>query len=116
MHRRAFCWVPGDGIVVVDRLACSRPHEVVASLHLGDGAGPTVRALGDGPAPAVVDDRVAPFLGSSRPATAMRRSLRVGPGAPFGWSLLRSDARVEISAGHATVRRPKRSDLRFRVA
>ena len=37
IHRRTFAWIPGDGIVVVDRLECGGPHSIRSTLRPAAG-------------------------------------------------------------------------------
>ena len=103
VHRRAFCWLPGEGLVVVDRIDARRAHAVRSSLHLAPGTtlgaggrvGPFhLHTLGGlGPARAE-EGRYAPFLGRAVPIEVLRLEGEVGPGQAFGWALLRGRAAV----------------------
>lgn len=115
-HRRTFCWLPGDGLVVVDRLRCERPHHVRTGLPLDtsvDPAAPSLRiqAIGAGPAPAVVSGRVAPCLGTFVPAPRLERAFTIAPDAPFGWTLTRSGAHVTVDGGVVRIGRAGRPDV-----
>jgi hypothetical protein len=118
VHRRAFCWLPGDGLIVVDTLHGHGEHEIVSSLHLPPGA--------NGPVPfraaALDDTRIdaerswhAPYLGVREEATVLRQRRRVAPGAAFGWVLLRSDAEVRVDGARLRVRRPGRPPLELTI-
>jgi hypothetical protein len=112
-HVRTFCWLPGDGLVVVDRLRARRPHAVRTGLQLAEGVDPArpalrIAAFGPGPEPEARAGRVAPFLGDLRPAPRLERRMTVPPRVPFGWALTRSDARVVAAAGAVRIERPGR--------
>ncbi len=116
-HERTFVWCPGDGLVVADVLRAKEPHRVRSSLDHGPrdlegavgSAGPLrVMPLGLN---AGVDARpgvgaYAPHLGAQRPSRRTELRAEVGPGDPFGWSLLRAGATAEIlTATELVVRR-----------
>ena len=102
-HHRCFVWLPGDGIVVVDRLRARRPHRIRSSLLLAPDApmqgaervGPfAVAALGAGANVVRGEAAYAPYLGRKVPAAALLDDRTVAPEALFGWSLLRGGGRV----------------------
>jgi hypothetical protein len=105
-HRRTFCWLPGDGLVIVDRLLCEAVHDAVARLPLAREDGPLeIATLGEGP-PADLEAGVhSPYLGVQRPAPVLTRRLRPAPGAPFGWALLRPGAEARLEGGRLHVDR-----------
>jgi hypothetical protein len=113
IHRRTFCWLPGDGLVVLDRLLAREPHEVSTRLPLAPGVdaaggdlGPfSLRALGEGPVPTVEARRYAPFLGNVTDAPVVVRRLDPPPGAVFGWALLRPGAEATLEGDRLQVRR-----------
>lgn len=116
-HLRTFCWLPGDGLVVIDRLEARREHDVVASLPLAPpGRGPLRIASLDGRAVTQRAGIVAPYFGVREEAPVLEQRARVKPGEPFGWTLTRSEARVEIDAGAVSVERPGREPVRFRLS
>jgi hypothetical protein len=97
-HERAFVWLPGDGLVVVDRIWSETEHEVVSSLPLA----PEVRldelnvhSL-DGVVPEQRASLVAPYLGQTIPAVRLERRTVRQPGEPFGWALLRPGATARV--------------------
>ena len=113
VHRRAFAWVPGSGIVVVDRLDCSRRTgsarpcgRRTARRPRARRVGPfAIEALGGAPSVGVRADHVSPYLGTMRPAAALEDRRTVGPGDVFGWSLLRDPAGViELDATRVVLR------------
>jgi len=119
VHRRAFCWLPGDGLVVVDRLLARRSHHATTRVPLAPGIGhedgrigPLVlRALGPGPPARAETAAYSPFLGVQVPAQVVRRDLRPEPGIPFGWSLLRPGLTAELDGHRLRVTRPGRPEL-----
>jgi uncharacterized heparinase superfamily protein len=113
-HVRTFCWLPGDGIVVVDRLRARAPHEIVSSIPLAEGSGPfRVRPLRPDTEVTQRETTVAPYLGALRSGVALEQRARVAPDEPFGWILTRSEARVVIEGEVARVERPGRGDVSF---
>ena len=82
-HRRTFVWLPGDGLVVVDRLLARCTHRVSTRIRLapgiqtqGERAGPfEVLALGAGTPSTVEAGSYAPFLGREVSASVVRRDL-----------------------------------------
>ncbi len=116
VHRRTFCWMPGDGLVVVDVLEGGNRRAVSARLPLAPDAGSpvTVNALGPGPQARLVDIRVAPYVGCLRPSRAWERQLVAAPDEPFGWSLLRPGATAVLD--ERTVRLRRRSGEELAVA
>lgn len=101
-HHRAFVWLPGTGVVVVDRLRARQSHGVRSRLHLAPGVRftPTsgvrdfdVLPLGGGDVHRA-DGEYSPFLGKKVPIDVLEDVRTVAPDTPFGWSLLRKGARV----------------------
>ena len=121
VHRRTFCWLPGDGLVVVDRLEARKASQVSTRLPLapglatdGQSAGPLrVLALGPGGPPVIEVGAYSPFLGQQIPASVIRRDLSCEPGVPFGWALVRPGTAVTLSDGVLTIERPGREPLRL---
>ena len=121
VHRRTFCWLPGDGLVVIDRLLARNTHRARTRLPLAPGlvtdgrsAGPLrVLALGPGPPPMAKDGAYSPFLGRQVPASVIRRDLSCEPGVPFGWALVRPGTDVTLNDGVLAVERPGREPLRL---
>jgi hypothetical protein len=123
-HRRTFCWLPGDGLVVVDRLLSQRPHEAVSRLPLAPGLSPEgtrvgpleVVPLGDGGPVAVTPARYSPYLGTTVPSLALSRTGAASPGAAWGWALLRPGARAALAGGVLEVRRREGATVSVAVA
>jgi hypothetical protein len=119
VHRRTFAWVPGAGLVVVDRLDCAREHPVSLRLPLAPGipasaerAGPfAVRALGG--TVETADGWHSPWLGERVRTTDLRIRRTASPGEPFGWSLLREPWRVrELDARRLAIAGPGGTEVR----
>jgi hypothetical protein len=111
-------WLPGEGVVVVDRLAARRAHAIVSRLPLAPGVDPgapplAIAAQGeDGPvAPRPAQAWHAPYLGTRVPATVLEDARTVAPGEPFGWSLLRGDRRVAQLRGDRLVLEGPRAEI-----
>jgi hypothetical protein len=113
-HHRTLVWLPGAGLVVVDRLGAESEHRIRSSLHLSprvasrdpDRAGPfTVAALGRDPDVRRREDWYAPALGTKTRATVIEDLRQVAPRAPFGWSLLRPGSEIELAGDRLTVSR-----------
>jgi uncharacterized heparinase superfamily protein len=108
VHRRTFLWIPGSGLVVLDRLI-GAARDAVSRLHLAPGIAPEpgrigplrVEVLGGG-ALAIVEDRHSPYLGSAVPASVLESAAR---GAASGWALLRPGHRAELSGDEVVIRR-----------
>ena len=101
-HHRAFVWLPGSGVVVVDRLRAKRAHAVRTRLHLAPGVrvegtssvvGFDVAALGGGEV-RQAEGAYSPFLGHKTSINVLEDVRIMQPDTPFGWSLLRKGARV----------------------
>ena len=100
-HHRAFVWLPGSGMVVVDRLCAQHAHAVRTRLHLAPGVrfegtrviGFDVAALGGGEL-GQAEGAYSPFLGHKTSINVLEDVRTVQPDTPFGWSLLRNGARV----------------------
>ncbi|MEA2411845.1 MAG: hypothetical protein QOC77_2406 [Thermoleophilaceae bacterium] len=117
VHERTFCWLPGDGLVVVDRLRARTAHDVLLTLPLApSGRGPLrIESLTGAP----VTERegvVARYFGVREAAPVLEQRARVAPLECFGWVLTRSEARVEIDRETVTVERPGRDPVTFRLA
>lgn len=111
-HQRVLVWLPGDGLVVVDRLRCDSRHEVRSALHLAPGVRPgavgpfAVRGIGEQLAVRERAGVYAPYLGRMEEIAVLEQHGSVAPRAPFGWSLLRAGAEVvALDAERLTVRR-----------
>jgi uncharacterized heparinase superfamily protein len=113
-HERWFWWVPGEGLVVVDRLHAARPHHVTSRLHLAPGvrtvaaaaAGPfAIHWLGPGNDPLVVAGEYAPYLGTRLRTDVLERRGSIRPGALFGCAILRRGAAVALDGRRLTLTR-----------
>jgi hypothetical protein len=96
-HQRTFVWLPGDGVVVVDRLLAREPHRVQSSIQASPGGVGDfeVVALG-GHEVAAIDAAYSPYLGQEVPALRFEYEATIDPDEPFGWSMLRGGtARLE---------------------
>lgn len=121
-HERWFCWIPGDGLVVVDVLHAERPHRAASRLHLApeilatrpDQVGPfALQMLGSPAAITVRTGKHASYLGSQTTSCVIERAGMVEPRVPFGLALLRPQARAELVGRDLTVTR--RSGTRVSV-
>ena len=108
VHERRFTWVPGGGLVVLDRLRAQRPHATVSRLPLAPG----IRAadaplrfipLGAGGEPAVEPGAYSPHFGSTQPIEVVTRRARLAPGEVTGWALLRPGYEVRLEGGEAVI-------------
>ena len=113
-HERWFCWVPGDGLVVIDALHAGRPHHASSRLHIAAGVtamgaqqlGPfALRALGPGPEATVGAGEYAAFLGVRTAIEVVERRGRIEPGVGFGWALLRPGAQATLDGRTLTLKR-----------
>ncbi len=119
IHHRAFVWVPGAGIVLVDRLHCRQPHQVRSSLLLAPGikrrdgllGGLVIRTLGAGLSTQSEQASYAPYLGCQVASSKLVARGQAGPRTAFGWSLLRSGASALLSGeGGVEIRREAAAD------
>jgi uncharacterized heparinase superfamily protein len=112
-HRRTFLWVPGAGLVVLDRLV-GATREAISRIHLApsveaapDRAGPLrVQPLGASGDVVLEGDRHSPYLGASVPAQVLARTAPAQAGSVFGWALLRPGHRAQLEGNLVTVWRP----------
>jgi Heparinase II/III-like protein/Heparinase II/III N-terminus len=101
IHRRVLVWLPGDGLLIVDRIDSLQAHAVRSFLHLAPSAtlvdgligGISLAALGPLPTECVAEQH-APWLGTEVVAQALVQEGTIAPLAPFGWSLLRAGAAI----------------------
>lgn len=111
VHRRTFLWLPGAGLVVLDRLLAGGDHEAVSRLPLAPGtdAGPgrvgplQLTALGPGPPATVEEGAYSPYLGTSIPAPVVTRRWRATRGQATGWSLLREGTIARLDGDRLTI-------------
>ncbi len=113
IHQRVLVWLPGDGLLIIDRIDSLGAHNLRSFLHLAPSAA-LVDGFVGGIAPAVlgplsaerVAERHAPWLGTDVPAEALVQHGTVLPLVPFGWSMLRNGAAVDtLDARHVRVKR-----------
>jgi hypothetical protein len=98
IHQRVLVWLPGDGLLIVDRIDSVYAHAVRSFLHLapstnlvdGSVGGISLAVLGPLPSERVTE-RHAPWLGTEVAAEALVQQGTIPPLTPFGWSLLRED-------------------------
>jgi uncharacterized heparinase superfamily protein len=103
IHQRVLVWLPGEGLLVIDRIDSQKAHAVRSFLHLAPSAnlvdgsvgGISIAALGFLSIERVAE-RHAPWLGTDVAAEALVQEGTMLPLTPFGWSLLRGDTVVEI--------------------
>jgi hypothetical protein len=113
IHQRVLVWLPGDGLLIVDRIDSGNAHAVRSFLHLAPSANLVGWSVGEislaalGPLPTErVTARHAPWLGTEVAAETLVQEGTVSPRAPFGWSLLRDGAAVEaLDARNVRVKR-----------
>lgn len=115
-HVRTFCWLPGDGLVVVDRIRSRGAHDARLSLPLAPGARSPLRiATLDGAEPGERPGWVAPYFGARQESRVLEQRARLEPGRAVGWLLTRSDAEVSVAGEQVEVRRAGRDAVRFRA-
>ena len=110
IHQRVLVWLPGEGLLIFDRVDSHRAHTVRSFLHLAPSAtlvgwsigGLSIAALGPLPIEHLVE-RHAPWLGTEVAAQSLVQEGTVLPRIPFGWSLLRDDTVLD-TAGPQSVR------------
>jgi hypothetical protein len=111
-HRRTFCWLPGDGLVIVDELVggCRTAVSRLPLAPAGTG-GYRIRKL-DGGLAVSKTGVVAPYFGVTEPNEVLEQHVYAGVS---GWIITRSHARVDVDVdvGTATVRRPGRELVHF---
>jgi hypothetical protein len=113
IHQRVLVWLPGEGLLILDRIDSHCAHAVRSFLHLAPSAalvdwsagGISVAALGSLPVE-LAAERHAPWLGTDVPAEALVQHGTGLPLVPFGWSMLRNGAAVDaLDARHVRVKR-----------
>jgi len=122
-HQRTFCWLPEDGLVVIDELRSKRHHQIRSRLHLAPGVsardgqvGPMrLGVLGPGPPHKVRAGRYSPFIGQAVPIEVIERPLQAGPRVPVGWALLRPGARAILEGRRLVVQRADGRTLTLEV-
>jgi len=123
VHRRTFLWIPGSGLVVLDRLV-GAGRAAVSRLHFAPGIDPAdgragalcLDVLGPGGPAEAGDDRHSPYLGVAVPARIVARAAPRDAGSAFGWALLRPGHRAEVHDARVLVERPGRDALELSVA
>jgi Heparinase II/III-like protein/Heparinase II/III N-terminus len=119
IHQRVLVWLPGDGLLILDRIDSQVAHAVRSFLHLApsttlvDGfvGGMLLRALGPFSIECVTE-RHAPWLGTEVAAQALVQEGVILPHAQFGWSMLRAGATVRaFDTGSVSVERSDGSVL-----
>ncbi len=105
-HMRVFVWVPGAGLVVIDRLLAWEAHQVVSRIPLAEGlsaapgatlpGGLRLRPLGILGEQAAIAGRRAPYMGVTVPIEVAEVRGAVAPGERFGWALLRQDMTAHL--------------------
>jgi hypothetical protein len=112
-HQRTFCWLPGDGLVIIDELRAGRRHQVRSRLHLAPGItahgsriGPMcLWALGRGPAVEILAGEYAPYIGQATATEVIERVFEAEPRVPFGWALLRPGAQAILEGRSLMIKR-----------
>ena len=114
VHERWFCWIPRDGLVVVDVLHARRAHRAISRLHLAPGVPATggarvgpfaLQPLGAELTVSVTAGAYAPYLGVQREIEVIELAGAVPPGVPFGWALLRPGAEASLEGTALTLTR-----------
>lgn len=125
VHERLLCWLPGDGVIVVDHLVARAPHAICSRLQLAPGLVPdpagrigplTVVPLGAGEQVSVVEVEHAPYLGHTLPAVALERAGTLQPGELTGWALVREATHATLRCGLLVVHRRGHPPLELWVA
>jgi hypothetical protein len=109
-HQRAVVWLPGDGVICVDRLLSRSAHRVrsglvaapdlpVARGRIGDLE---LQPLGEAGPWRIEPASYAPWLGTRQQTSRLVNEASRAPGSVFGWSLLRSGVAVDL-VGDAVV-------------
>lgn len=108
IHQRVLVWLPGDGLLIVDRLDSQVAHAVRSFLHLAPSANLAGWSVGDislaalGPLPSRrIAARHAPWLGTEVAAETLVQEGTVRPLLSFGWSLLRPGMVVRALDTHS---------------
>jgi len=113
-HERWFWWLPGEGVVIADRLHAGRVHRVSSRLRLGPGVHATtayavgpfaIQWLGPGSAPIVAAGEHSPYLGTRMRVDILQRAGSAKPGAIFGCAILRHGTRAALADDRLTVTR-----------
>lgn len=108
IHRRTFLWIPGGGLVVLDRLIARRSHVTMSRLPLAPGTSAMqlavdVTALGVGFQPEVEAARYSPWFGRQVPVDVIVRRAVLEPGDVTGWALLRRGFTARLTDRHVRV-------------
>jgi Heparinase II/III-like protein/Heparinase II/III N-terminus len=101
IHQRVLVWLPGDGLLIVDRIDSQAAHAVRSFLHLApsvtlvEGFVGRISLVALGPlSTKCIAERHAPWLGTEVAAHTLVQEGSLLPLAPFGWSLLRAGTTV----------------------
>ena len=102
IHQRVLVWLPGQGLLIVDRIDSQRAHNVRSFLHLAPSVALvnwsvgklSLAALGPLPIKRLVEQH-APWLGTEMEAQTVVQEGIVLPRTLFGWSLLRGGTVVD---------------------
>jgi hypothetical protein len=119
IHQRVLVWMPGDGLLILDRIDSRYDHAVRSFLHLAPSAnlvnnsvdGISLAALGPLSTKRATEKH-APWLGTEVAAETLVQEGTILPFTLFGWSLLRNDTVVDaIDSRSVRVRRPNKPVL-----
>lgn len=112
IHVRTFCWLPGDGLVIVDRLVGGNARGTSRIVLASQRQPPIeIRTLA-GPPPLPITGSIAPVFGVRVTTHVLEQAVTA---APSGWVLTRSRAEVVITGLDVEVRRPSETTVRFRL-
>ena len=110
-HQRAVVWLPGDGVICLDRLLSRSAHRVRSALVAAPGLPVTpgrigdlqLQALGEAGPWQMEAASYAPWLGTAQATSRLVNEASPSPGSIFGWSLLRSGVAVQRFVDDAVV-------------
>jgi hypothetical protein len=102
IHQRVLVWLPGDGLLILDRIHSLHSHAVRSFLHLTPSAvlvndsidDISLAALGPLPTESIMAKH-APWLGTEVAAETLVQGGTIPPLTVFGWSLLRGNTVVD---------------------
>jgi hypothetical protein len=106
-HRRTFAWVPGGGLVVLDRILSTARHHTASRIPIAPGGlAPLVATpLGAGGAVQTEPGCYAPYFGRTEPIEVLIRRGELAPGEVSGWALLRPEYVAELEGDRLVVSR-----------